>query len=95
MDCVSRIDQRQNIINGYCSEQLPMGRACIEHYRSLCRQCVFSHEELVCKMAADPDSLDLNVAAFTHADLLFIVEKEKSLRKKLLDRVNNVMFSEC
>ena len=67
--------------------QLPLGRLCIEHYRSLNRQCVFSHEELICKMAADPDSLDLSLAAATHGDMLDIVEIEKKLRKKLLDRV--------
>lgn len=65
-----------------------MGRLCVEHYRILHRQCVFSHEELVCKMAADPDGLDLVVAAKTYQDLLVIAEKEKVLRKKLLDRVS-------
>jgi histone demethylase JARID1 len=49
---------------------------------------VFSHEELICKMAADPDSLDLALAAATHSDLLEIVEIEKRLRKKLLDRAS-------
>lgn len=69
--------------------QLPLGRLCIEHYRSLSRQCVFSHEELICKMAADPDSLALSLAAATHGDMLDIVEIEKKLRKKLLDRVGD------
>lgn len=66
-----------------------MGRQCIEHYRMLHRQCVFSHEELICKMAADPDSLELGLAAATHFDMLHIVETEKKLRKKLLDRVRD------
>ena len=38
-------------------------------------------------MAADPDSLDLVLAAATHLDMLEIVEVEKRLRKQLLDRV--------
>ena len=69
-----------------------MGRACIEHYRLLHRQCVFSHEELVCKMAADPDNLDFRVAAKTHEELLAIVDEEKKLRKKLLDLVSGFRF---
>ena len=69
--------------------QLPIGRACIDHYRLMRRQCVFSHEELICKMAADPDSLDLVLAAATHGDMLAMVEREKKLRKQLLDRVRN------
>nr|KAG5711307.1 hypothetical protein BaRGS_006004 [Batillaria attramentaria] len=73
-------------VNFCPSDWLPIGRKCIEHYRSLSRQCVFSHEELICKMAADPDSLDLALAAATHSDMLVIVETEKKLRKKLLDR---------
>ena len=72
-----------------------MGRLCIEHYRSVHRQCVFSHEELICKMAADPDSLDLSLAAATHSDMLNIVEMEKKMRKKLLDRVRNWGWACC
>uniref|UniRef100_A0A8B8DQC0 [histone H3]-trimethyl-L-lysine(4) demethylase n=1 Tax=Crassostrea virginica TaxID=6565 RepID=A0A8B8DQC0_CRAVI len=72
-------------VNFAPADWLPIGRACIEHYRSLCRQCVFSHEELVCKMAADPDNLDLIIAASTHRDLLAIVEDERKQRKVLLE----------
>ena len=68
--------------------QLPIGRGCIEHYRKLSRQCVFSHEELICKMAADPDRLDVDLAAATHQDMLVMVETEKKLRRRLLERVS-------
>ncbi|XP_060607947.1 lysine-specific demethylase 5A-like isoform X1 [Ruditapes philippinarum] len=71
-------------VNFCPSDWLPMGRKCIEHYRDLHRQCVFSHEELICKMAADPDNLDFKVAASTHEDLLGIADIEKQLRKNLL-----------
>ena len=67
--------------------QLQIGRNCVSHYRGLSRQCVFSHEELICKMAADPDRLDVELAAATHSDMLTMVEEEKALRKSLLDRV--------
>ncbi|XP_006815984.1 LOW QUALITY PROTEIN: lysine-specific demethylase 5A [Saccoglossus kowalevskii] len=73
-------------VNFCPSDWLPVGRECIAHYRYLHRFCVFSHEELVCKMAADPDSLDLNLAAAVHKDMLSMVDEEKKLRKKLLER---------
>ncbi|XP_077979102.1 lysine-specific demethylase 5A-like [Glandiceps talaboti] len=65
---------------------LPLGRDCIDHYRYLHRFCVFSHEELVCKMAADPDSLDLQMAAAVHKEMLAMVDQEKKLRKIMLER---------
>ncbi|ESO91413.1 hypothetical protein LOTGIDRAFT_205701 [Lottia gigantea] len=73
-------------VNFCPADWLPIGQQCIEHYRSLGRQCVFSHEELVCKMAADPNSLDLNLAAATHKNLLSIVDDERRLRKHLLGK---------
>ena len=73
--------------------QISIGRDCIEHYRSLRRQCVFSHEEIVCKMAALPETLDLGMAAAIHADLLVMVNSEKSVRRKLLERVSGVTSS--
>ena len=69
-----------------------MGRKSVEYYRLSKRELVFSHEELVCKMAADPDNLDLKIAAGTYQDMLAIVETEKKLRKKLLDRVSVVFI---
>lgn len=68
--------------------QLPFGRECIAHYKLVKRLPVFSHEELLCKMAADPDSMDLQLAAQTHHELLAVVEFERLHRKKLLDMVS-------
>nr|XP_015207475.1 PREDICTED: lysine-specific demethylase 5C [Lepisosteus oculatus] len=48
-------------VNFCTADWLPAGRSCIEHYRRLRRYCVFSHEELTCKMAACPERLDLNL----------------------------------
>lgn len=67
--------------------QLPAGRQCIEHYRRLRRYCVFSHEELICKMAACPEKLDLNLAAAVHKEMFILVQEERKLRKALLDKV--------
>ena len=63
----------------------------MDHYRGLRRQSVFSHDELICKMAADPDSLDLTLAAAVHQDMLEMVETEQKLRKQLLESVSSIV----
>ncbi|KAK6303437.1 hypothetical protein J4Q44_G00258910 [Coregonus suidteri] len=73
-------------VNFCTADWLPAGRSCIEHYRRLRRYCVFSHEELTCKMAACPEKLDLNLAAATHREMFSIVQEERELRKSLLER---------
>uniref|UniRef100_A0A8C7VFV4 [histone H3]-trimethyl-L-lysine(4) demethylase n=1 Tax=Oncorhynchus mykiss TaxID=8022 RepID=A0A8C7VFV4_ONCMY len=73
-------------VNFCTADWLPAGRSCIEHYRRLRRYCVFSHEELTCKMAACPEKLDLNLAAATHREMFIIVQEERKLRKGLLER---------
>uniref|UniRef100_A0A673HB81 [histone H3]-trimethyl-L-lysine(4) demethylase n=1 Tax=Sinocyclocheilus rhinocerous TaxID=307959 RepID=A0A673HB81_9TELE len=73
-------------VNFCTADWLPTGRSCIEHYRRLRRYCVFSHEELTCKMAACPEKLDLNLAAATHREMFIIVQEERKLRKSLLER---------
>ena len=71
----------------FCLLQLPLGQKCVTHYRELHRHLVFSHEELICKMAANPDMLDVNLAAATHKDMIVMVENERKLRKTLMDKV--------
>ncbi|KAI4904891.1 hypothetical protein NFI96_011591 [Prochilodus magdalenae] len=73
-------------VNFCTADWLPTGRSCIEHYRRLRRYCVFSHEELTCKMAACPEKLDLNLAAATHREMFIIVQEERKLRKALLEK---------
>lgn len=46
-------------------------------------------------MAADPDNLDLIIAASTHRDLLAIVEDERKQRKTLLELVNDTDTERC
>merc|ERR1719340_161659 len=64
---------------------LEMGRKCVDHYSYMRRYCVFCHDELVCKMATNAEKLTLQVAAACYKDMLVMVEKEKQLRKDLLD----------
>ncbi|XP_066500267.1 lysine-specific demethylase 5C isoform X2 [Hoplias malabaricus] len=73
-------------VNFCTADWLPLGRSCIEHYRRLRRYCVFSHEELTCKMAACPEKLDLNLAAATHREMFIFVQEERKLRKALLEK---------
>ncbi|PNF26510.1 Lysine-specific demethylase 5A [Cryptotermes secundus] len=72
-------------VNFAPADWLKMGRECISHYSMLRRFCVFSHDELVCKMSLDPDALDLTVAAATYQDMLQMVDSEKKMRKSLLE----------
>uniref|UniRef100_A0A9J8CH87 Lysine-specific demethylase 5D n=1 Tax=Cyprinus carpio carpio TaxID=630221 RepID=A0A9J8CH87_CYPCA len=78
----SGFNQGYNFAEAYAKQW----RSCIEHYRRLRRYCVFSHEELTCKMAACPEKLDLNLAAATHREMFIIVQEERKLRKSLLER---------
>ncbi|KAK7149111.1 hypothetical protein R3I94_008654 [Phoxinus phoxinus] len=67
-------------VNFCTADWLPVGRQCVAHYRRLQRYCVFSHEELVCKMAADPESLDVELAAAVVRELSDMMEEESRLR---------------
>ncbi|KAM4696546.1 lysine-specific demethylase 5C-like isoform 2-T2 [Rhinophrynus dorsalis] len=73
-------------VNFCTADWLPAGRKCIEHYRRLRRYCVFSHEELICKMAACPERLDQSLAAAVHKEMFLLVQEERRLRKALLER---------
>lgn len=61
--------------------QLPLGRQCVEHYRLLHRYCVFSHDEMICKMASKADVLDVVVASTVQKDMAIMIEDEKALRE--------------
>ncbi|KAI1905471.1 hypothetical protein AGOR_G00016540 [Albula goreensis] len=68
-------------VNFCTADWLPMGRQCVAHYRRLHRYCVFSHEELLCKMAADPESLDVELAAAVFREMGEMTEEEIRLRQ--------------
>uniref|UniRef100_A0A672Z172 [histone H3]-trimethyl-L-lysine(4) demethylase n=1 Tax=Sphaeramia orbicularis TaxID=375764 RepID=A0A672Z172_9TELE len=68
-------------VNFCTADWLPMGRQCVAHYRRLHRYCVFSHEELLCKMAADPESLDVELAAAVFKEMGEMMEEETQLRQ--------------
>uniref|UniRef100_A0A2A4JRQ2 [histone H3]-trimethyl-L-lysine(4) demethylase n=1 Tax=Heliothis virescens TaxID=7102 RepID=A0A2A4JRQ2_HELVI len=72
-------------VNFTPADWLKMGRECIAHYSTLRRNCVFSHDELVCKMALTADTLSLTVALAAYRDMRTMLHDERKLRKGLLD----------
>lgn len=71
-------------VNFAPSDWLPIGRVCMTHYSMLHRFPVFSHDELICKMASDPSVLDMAIAAATHQDMCSMLETEKKSRMDVL-----------
>ncbi|XP_040580156.1 lysine-specific demethylase 5A [Lepeophtheirus salmonis] len=64
---------------------LSLGRKCVEHYSLMGRFCVFSHDELLCKMSTTANKLTLPVAAAAYKDMVKMVEQEKVTRRQLLE----------
>ena len=64
-----------------------MGRQSIEHYRSLSRTPVFSHDELLCKMVAQPDKLELCLLPMASEDAAKMASLEEQLRLELRKKV--------
>lgn len=60
--------------------QLPVGRESIEHYRLTQKSPVFSHDELICKIVAKPDDLDLTVLVMASKDAETMFSVEEQLR---------------
>ncbi|EDV25410.1 uncharacterized protein TRIADDRAFT_23466 [Trichoplax adhaerens] len=82
-------------VNFAPADWLPFGRKCVEHYRLLHRYPVFSHDELLCKLAAAADRLSFEVAKAAYADLYSSVESEKMQRAKLQQKGLNDQFREA
>ncbi|XP_043932086.1 lysine-specific demethylase 5B [Protopterus annectens] len=68
----------------FCTvDWLPLGRQCVEHYRLLNRLCVFSHDEMICKMACKADSLDVVLASAVQKEMAIMIDEEKALRERV------------
>jgi histone demethylase JARID1 len=65
---------------------LNTGRAAIEHYKQVKRYPVFSHDELVCKIASD-DQIEVSTALMVHQELISLIDYERKYRKILQEMV--------
>lgn len=72
-------------VNFAPADWLSLGRNCIDNYSLYRRYPVFSHDELICKMANDPSLLDQNIAFAAYQDMLKMIENERQLRSSALD----------
>ena len=64
-----------------------MGMQSVAHYRRLHRYCVFSHEELLFKMAADAEGLAVELAAAVFKEMGDMMEEETRLRQAVQEMV--------
>uniref|UniRef100_A0A8C7VBM1 [histone H3]-trimethyl-L-lysine(4) demethylase n=1 Tax=Oncorhynchus mykiss TaxID=8022 RepID=A0A8C7VBM1_ONCMY len=70
-------------VNFCTMDWMPMGRMCVDHYRQLDRYCVFSHDEMVCKMASKADTMDVALASAVQKDMAVMLQEEDKLRDKV------------
>lgn len=81
--------------NSSCSpvcHQMPLGRQCVDHYRMLGRYNVFSHDEMVCNMAAKASTLDVVLASAVHKDMVVMLQEEETQRENVKKMVRNCLF---
>uniref|UniRef100_A0AAQ4PXH2 [histone H3]-trimethyl-L-lysine(4) demethylase n=1 Tax=Gasterosteus aculeatus aculeatus TaxID=481459 RepID=A0AAQ4PXH2_GASAC len=77
----------------FCTvDWMPLGRQCVDHYRMLGRYNVFSHDEMVCNMAAKASTLDVVLASAVHKDMVVMLQEEETQRenvKKMYDHLQD------
>lgn len=72
-------------VNFCPADWVKMGRECIDHYSQMRRYCVFSHDEIICKMALETERLNLGIATACYLDMVEMIDTEKRMRKALLE----------
>ncbi|CAG9533594.1 unnamed protein product [Cercopithifilaria johnstoni] len=73
-------------VNFAPADWLRKGRFCILEYARVHRNCVFSHEELMVKMAKCATELSVNVGEAVQEELYEIVVREKHLRENITNK---------
>ena len=74
-------------VNFCPADWMQLGRSAIESYKAVKRHTVFSHDELVCKVATNRSLIDINIAIAIHRELSTIYNIEKQCRSKFMDKV--------
>ncbi|CAB0000156.1 unnamed protein product, partial [Nesidiocoris tenuis] len=67
-------------VNFAPADWIPIGRQCIDHYASLRHLCVFSHDELMCKLAEKCPNVDKSLAEAALNDLVSCLKLETARR---------------
>lgn len=70
-------------VNFATTSWLPYGLSSIAHYADKKRQCVFSHEEMLCEMASQISTLEMDLALEVHKQLSARFTEEKKNRATL------------
>ena len=68
-----------------------MGRKSVCHYRETLKHPVFSHDELICKMVAQPNGLDLSLLLLAAKDADTMIQDEERLRRNLREIVSVII----
>lgn len=74
-------------VNFCPADWMKIGRAAIEHYKQVKRHTVFSHDELVCKIATSLNLTDLNIIMEIKKELESIIDSEEKIRWDLAEQV--------
>jgi histone demethylase JARID1 len=75
-------------VNFCPADWMPLGRAAIESYKLTKRHSVFSHDELICKVATSHKLTDINIINAIKKELASIIQIEKQMRWELTENVN-------
>ncbi|CAF0835944.1 unnamed protein product [Brachionus calyciflorus] len=73
-------------VNFCPADWMTLGRAAIENYKLVKRHTVFSHDELVCKLALNKECIDLNISLAIQNELKIMIDHETKDRKFLLEK---------